>query len=155
MPILSWINPTPRISLKHILILSSHLGLGLPRGRPIFPVRLHSYLPSFWLHDLLIVISRLNHPDYITWTIRIIKFLIVEPSPLPIDIEILASGCCFQPAHLPCQVAQLTMLLRRGNTWLAQKYSSVHKGALLQTWERKTRPSLCSLSEALKINTLS
>ena len=30
--------------------------------------------------------SRFNHPDYIRWTIQTMKFLIVEPSPLPIRI---------------------------------------------------------------------
>jgi hypothetical protein len=44
------------ISSRSILILSSHLRLGLPKG--ILPVGLpvkifkHSYLPPFWLHVL-------------------------------------------------------------------------------------------------------
>ena len=32
--------------------------------------------------------SRFNHPDFIRWTIQTMKFLIVEPSPLPILIPL-------------------------------------------------------------------
>ena len=32
--------------------------------------------------------SRFNHPDYIKWTVQTMKFLIVEPSPLPILIPL-------------------------------------------------------------------
>ena len=32
--------------------------------------------------------SRLNHPDYIRLTVQTMKFLIVEPSPLPILIPL-------------------------------------------------------------------
>jgi hypothetical protein len=36
--------------------------------------------------------SRLNHPDYISWTVQTMKFLIVEPSPLPIPIPLALLG---------------------------------------------------------------
>ena len=32
--------------------------------------------------------SRFNHPGYIRWTLKTMKFLIVEPSPLPILIPL-------------------------------------------------------------------
>ena len=63
IPILSWINPIPRIgslpiSLRSILILASHLLLGLLKG--LVPASVayllkfwkRSCLPPFWLHDL-------------------------------------------------------------------------------------------------------
>ena len=63
IPILSRINTIPlndTYFLRSILILFSHLRLGLPNG--LFPVSLpaklwkHSYLPPFWLYALPISI---------------------------------------------------------------------------------------------------
>jgi hypothetical protein len=59
---------------------------GLPKG--LFPVGvlvkiLKALLPSFILATWPASQSfRLNHPDYIRWTVQTMKFLIVEPSPL-------------------------------------------------------------------------
>jgi hypothetical protein len=61
-PILSRIDLIPRIdtySLRLILILSSHLCLGLPKS--VFPVGLivkilKTYFPPFWLYDFPISI---------------------------------------------------------------------------------------------------
>ena len=76
-----------------ILILFSHLRLGLPRG--LFPAGvpvkiLKALLPSSILatwpaHSQS---ARINHPDYIRRTVQTMKFLIVDPSPLPILIPL-------------------------------------------------------------------
>ena len=65
----------------------------LPRRRWIVkePSRLWtSRSPEFVLHSGYMICpsqsSRLYHPDYIRWTVQTMKFLIVEPSPLPILI---------------------------------------------------------------------
>ena len=39
-------------------------------------------------YNLPIWVRRLNHPDYIRWAVQTMKFLIVEPSPLPILIPL-------------------------------------------------------------------
>ena len=86
--ILNRINPIPllmSISLRLILILSSHLCLRL--GKVSF---LQVYLLKFWKHSYLFhsgymtcpsQSSRLNHPDYVRWTVQTM-FLIVGASPL-------------------------------------------------------------------------
>ena len=93
--ILSRINPIPHndISSRSILILSSHLRLGLPEG--LFPVGLPVKILKIsltFLHSGYMPgpsqSSRFNHPDYIMWTVQTMKFLIVEPSPLPILIPL-------------------------------------------------------------------
>ena len=81
------------ISLKSILILSSHLWLGLPKSLcPVgLPVKiLEALLPSSILATWPCPSqsSRFNHPDYIRWTVQTMKFLIVNPSPLPIRIRL-------------------------------------------------------------------
>ena len=90
---LSWAESTQfliliPISLRSILIFSSHLCLGLPKG--LFPVGVPLKLlkhPTFLNSGYMICPSesfRLNYPDYIKWTVQTINFLIVETSPLPI-----------------------------------------------------------------------
>ena len=89
---MSRINPIPRIDtyfFKVHLILSSRLRLGLPES--LFPIGLPAkvliaVLP--FLHSGYMScpsqFTRFNHPDYIKWMVRTMKFLIVEPSPIPI-----------------------------------------------------------------------
>ena len=68
--------------------MSFHLRLGLPKG--IFPA---VCLLKFWQHYYILAFymtcpsqfSRLNHPDYIRWTVQTMKFLIVEPSHSPLS----------------------------------------------------------------------
>ena len=81
------INPIPAlipISSRYILILSSHLRLGLHNG--FFPVCL---LKEFVLSSILATwpshLKLLNHLDYIKWTVQTMKLLIKEPSSLPIS----------------------------------------------------------------------
>ena len=92
---LSWAETTQLlalipISLRSILILSSHLRLGLPKG--LFPVDvlvkiLKALLPSSILATWPAYLN-LHHRDYIRWTVQNMKFLIVEPSPLSILIPL-------------------------------------------------------------------
>ena len=95
IPILSRINPIPRIDTYLFKVHSNivlQLRLGLPKG--LFPVGLpvkilKELLPSSilatWPAHLN---SRFKDPDYVRWTVQTMKFLIVEPSPLPILIPL-------------------------------------------------------------------
>jgi hypothetical protein len=73
-PILSRINQFPRvisISLRSVLILSSHLRLGLPKG--LFPLDLpvtilKALLPFFHSDCMACQTSRFHHPDYMRCT---------------------------------------------------------------------------------------
>ena len=81
-------QPVP-ISLRSILILSSHLGLGLPKGLfPVdVPVEVLKSTPTFFHSGYKTCPSqfaRLNHPDYIRSTVQTVNLLIMEPSPFPI-----------------------------------------------------------------------
>ena len=69
------------ISLRSILILSSHLRLGLPKGlSPVgLPVKISRALPSSALPSYS---STFNHADYIRGTVQTIKFLIAKPPTL-------------------------------------------------------------------------
>jgi hypothetical protein len=95
---LSWAEWTPFPALipwssRSILILSSHLRLGLPKG--LFslglPVRiLTALLPSSILATFPAHLKffSFNHLDYIRWTIHSMTFLIVEHFSLPILISL-------------------------------------------------------------------
>ena len=66
------------------LILSSDLCLGLPKSLlPVgLPVKtLKALLPTCPFQSFIF-----DHPEYSRWTVQIMKFLLVEPSPLPIRI---------------------------------------------------------------------
>ena len=76
------------ISLRSILILSSHLCLGLSKG--LFPVGVPINILKALLSGYVNCpsqSSRFNHPDYSRGMVHIMKFLIVKPSPLPIHIR--------------------------------------------------------------------
>ena len=88
IPILNRIYPIPLIDtylFKVHFNIVPHLRLGLPKG--LFPVELtvkilKALLPSF---ILAIWFSHLNlHSDYIRWTVKIMKFLIMEHSLPPL-----------------------------------------------------------------------
>ena len=100
---LLWNSPYPELILIHfyvlnliylssILILPSHLHLGLPKGLFLAGVPdkiLIALVPSSILATWCTHLSLLhNHSDYIRWTVQTMKFLIVEPSPLPIWIPL-------------------------------------------------------------------
>ena len=53
---------------------------------------MHSYVLPFWVHDCPSKYSRFNHSDYIRWTVQTMKFLIGEPSPLPILFFLIANN---------------------------------------------------------------
>ena len=84
VPILNQINPvhahTPT-SWRPIVILSSHLGLGLPKR--LFPLRVPP--PQPWIHLFSprtcymprLSRSRFDHPNNICWEVQITKFLIM------------------------------------------------------------------------------
>ena len=83
IPILSQINPIPRIeTYLSILILSSPLLLGLPKGLlPVgLPVTILKALltTSILAHSCPSQFSRFDQPNYIRWTVQIMKFLIVR-----------------------------------------------------------------------------
>ena len=66
------------ISLRSILILSSHLCLGLPKGLfPVgVPVTIFESPPTFFHSDYMTCpsqSSRFNHPDYIKRTVQTIR----------------------------------------------------------------------------------
>ena len=91
---LSWANSIHfiiliPICLRSILILSFHLHIGLPKC--LFPVGLPVKILKA-LHSGYMLCpsqsSRFNHQDYIRWTVQTMKFLIVEPSLLPILIRL-------------------------------------------------------------------
>ena len=76
------------ISLRSILILSSHLRLGIPKALSLSPVGvpvkilkalLASSILSTWPTHLNLLD---NHSDYIRWTIEYMKFLTVKAFPL-------------------------------------------------------------------------
>ena len=74
-------------NIDTILILSSHICLGHPKG--LFPVSLPviESTPTILHSDYMSCpsqSSRFNHPEYIRLTVQTMKFLIVEPFPLPI-----------------------------------------------------------------------
>ena len=81
------------ISLRSISILSFQLRKGLhknpfPAG---IPVKIFESTPTFFHSGYMTCpsqSSRCNHPDYIRGTVQTMKFLIVEPSPLPILIPL-------------------------------------------------------------------
>ena len=72
--------------------MSSHLRLGLLKG--LFPVGVSVKIlkiPTFSHSGYMTYpsqSSRFNHPHYINRTVQTMKFLIVEPSPLPILIPL-------------------------------------------------------------------
>ena len=95
---LSWAESTQflvliPISSRLILILSSHLILGLPKGLlPAgVPVNILKALLPFFLSGYMTCPSHssiLNHPVYVRWAVQTMKFLILLPSPLPILIPL-------------------------------------------------------------------
>ena len=78
------------ICLSHILILPSYLRLVLPKG--LFPVGIPVKILKTLLPDSILakLPAHLNQLDLITLTIlgKTMKFLIEEPSPLPILIPL-------------------------------------------------------------------
>ena len=100
------------ISSKSILILSSHLHLGLPKS--LLPVKMF----KAFLHSGYMACpsqySIFNHPDYIRWTVQTMKFLIVEPSPLPILIPL---GSKYSPQVLD-SLNVVTILGERYKLWI-------------------------------------
>ena len=100
--------PLISISSRSILILSSHLRLGLPKELlPVnLPVKiLKALLPSYV--PCPFQSSRFNPPDYIRWTVQTMKFLIVEPSPLPILIPLGPKYSPRDPVFKSCTVWNL------------------------------------------------
>ena len=88
IPILSQINLIPLlipISLRNILILSSHLRLGLPKG--LFPASVPTFFQSGYL-TCPSQSSSLNYSGYISFSVQTMKFLFVETSPLTICIPL-------------------------------------------------------------------
>ena len=94
---LSWAESTQflvliPIYLRYILILSSHLRLGLPKclfsvGVPVKILK--AFLPSAILITWPVHLNRLDLiSDYIRWTVQTMKFLIVKPYPFPIRIPL-------------------------------------------------------------------
>ena len=101
------------ISLTFILILSSHLHLSLSNG--LFsiglPIKIYkALLPYlFRLYILPILTFWFNYPDYIRWTVKARKFLIVKPSPfflIPLGVRFINWENCYK--SLAAQI--ITML---------------------------------------------
>ena len=80
------------ISLRYILIFSSHLCLGLPKSlfTVCLPVKiLKALLPSSTGYMACpSQASTFNHPDYIRWTVQTMKYSTVKSSPLTVLIPL-------------------------------------------------------------------
>jgi hypothetical protein len=105
IPILSEINPvhtTHSISWRPVLILSSHLRLGLPADLVPSPFPIKPLYSNVLLYTCLM--SRpshstwFQHPYYILWGVQIMKLLIMHSSPpfscylVPLRLSILFSN---------------------------------------------------------------
>jgi hypothetical protein len=98
--------PLHRILPRYILILSSHLSLGLPSGHfPLaFPTRtLYAFL---FTHACYIPCPshppRLDNSNYPCRTIQVMKLLIIHSSPtsyyvIPLSVQVFSAPC----SHIP------------------------------------------------------
>jgi hypothetical protein len=92
-------------SSMFILILYSNVRLGLHKGLVAvgLPVKsLQAFLPFFHSSKMLCSSqsSRFDHPDYIRGIVQTMKFLIVEPSPLPMYFVFVLMGWLLLPNAL-------------------------------------------------------
>jgi hypothetical protein len=103
VPIMSQLNPvqTPTsCSWRSILILSSHLRLGLTTGlfTSGLPTKtLYTPLPHTRYMSRPSISSRFHHPHNSGWAVQIIKLLVMKFSPLPCYFVPLWSKC--SPQH--------------------------------------------------------
>ena len=131
-----------------MLILSSHLLLGLPSGLfpSGFPTKkpcLHLSFPTYILHAPSIS-SRFDHPNNTWWEVYFIKFLIILFSPLPCYLIPLRPK--YFPQHPILKHARHTFLPQRKRKRftptqnIGQNYSSVYLNLYIvgsQTGRRK------------------
>ena len=97
-PLIPILSPIPQFlvliptSLRSILIIFSHLRLGIPKR--LFPVSLPNTILKALLPSSILatwpahLFSRLYYSYYIRWTVQTMMLLIVEPSPLPIFVPL-------------------------------------------------------------------
>ena len=91
--------------------------------------------------------SRFNHPDCIRWTVQTMKFLIVEPSPLPILIPL---GLKYSPldSSLEDENHQIYINIKISTSPSIQLKNLVQMSALLQLWIL----TLLSLPSSFQLN---
>ena len=84
-----------------------------------------------------------NNSEYIRWTAQTMKFLIVEPSPLPILSQIFALGSCFQTPSPSVDSGKISQIRKElGSDW------KLWLRPLLR-WRGKWRWSLLALRRQL------
>jgi len=141
---LSWASsiqsiPPHPTSWRSILILSSHLHLGLPSGlfpsgfptKTLYTLLLYPPLPHTCYKPRTFHSSWFYNPNNIEWSIQIIKLLIIQFSPLP--CYLISIKPKYSPQHPILKHSQSTFLLQCEWPSFApiqnnmQNYSSVYR----------------------------